>query len=90
MKYRVGDRVAIIRDLQPDEFMAGGYLVTEEMCEAAIANDYVGTIIEVIPECNSYRLDIQRHPWWEDWMFEGLATDFEFRSKEILSFLEEM
>lgn len=90
MKYKVGDRVAIKRDLQPDEFMAGGYLVTEEMCKAATVNDYVGTIVEVISECNSYRLDIQRYPWWEDWMFEGLATDFKFCSKEVLAFLEEL
>lgn len=89
MKYNAGDKVAIRRELQPGDQISGGYIVTEGMCMAAMTNNYVGTIVEVIPESHSYRLDIHNQPWWESWMFKGL-TDFEFCSKEVLNFLEEM
>jgi len=89
MKYKVGDRVDIRRDLHLGMNGLGSYGVTSEMCEAAMENDYIGTIVEVFSEViPSYRLDIHEQPWWEDWMFVGLATDLKFCSKEILNFLE--
>lgn len=90
MKYKVGDRVAIRRDMRPgDRIPYCHYFLTKSMHNAAKANDYIGTITQVFTY--GCFLDISTDDfYWEDWMFEGLAVDFEFCSKEVLAFLEEL
>lgn len=69
MKYQVGDKVRLRRDLIVGE-LYGEFYYVDGMAEAVKAGDVV-TIKE--RHVYSYSLLGYKYPWWTDEMFEGLA-----------------
>ena len=84
MKYKVGDKVRVRRDLKNDVSYGSRYTV-EEM------TDYKGnvvTISEVRPNC--YWIEGDEEGWdWTDEMFEGLVDD-ELTAEEAIRIQAEM
>ena len=97
MKYRIGDRVKIRKDLVIgkeywcDTDSDAAWYYTEEMDLPVVNNGYVGTIIDIINVNDyGYRLDIvPDEPYFNDAMIEGYAEEVELNTKDILQFLEE-
>ena len=82
MKYKVGDRVRIRRDLNKD-LSNDKYYVEEEMISKA---GRVVTISDVYDD--AYRIYEFRF-WWTDEMFEGLAED-DMTAEEAIKIQAEM
>lgn len=78
MKYKVGDKVRVRKDLSMDECY-GLYLPISDMCELA------GKVVTIVDTHgagrNSYTVaeQISGNHWWTDEMFEGLAEDTKFK-----------
>lgn len=87
MKYKIGDKVKIRRDLLSDT-MYGWYYYEWEMVESVRENNYVGRIIDV--RHYGYKLDIcPNRPYFTDEMIEGKVNIPEIDSKELIEFLIE-
>lgn len=84
MKYKVGDKVRVRRDLKNDVSYGSRHTVEEMM-------DYKGnvvTISEVRP--NHYKIEEDEEEWnWTDEMFEGLVED-EMTAEEAIKTLGDM
>lgn len=98
MKYRIGDRVKIRKNLVVGKIychgkgLAESWVYTREMHQPVVNNGYVGTIIDIIESCGygyGYRLNIvPDQPFFNDVMIEGYAEEVELNTEDILRFLE--
>lgn len=98
MKYRIGDRVKIRKDLVVGKLyyhgrdLAESWVYTRDMHRPVVNNGYVGTIIGIIESCGygyGYRLNIApNQPYFNDAMIEGYAKEVGLNTEDILRFLE--
>ena len=70
MKYKVGDRVRVRRDLKNDVSYGSRYTVEKMM-------DYKGNVVTISEvRQNYYKIEEDEEGWdWTDEMFEGLVDD---------------
>ena len=82
MKYKVGDRVRIREDLQPNVEYEGYYFVPD-------MGDFKGEIATVIKVCgDGYRINKDGGDWkWTDKMFEPVEfTKADLKPEDILTY----